>query len=468
MDVQYSDFLTLNEPLVKELVEFLSGQYSFVSVLATDCFGTRYSVTSSSTSVKDSMWSERGFVVRVYNEVQFAEYAFNTLTNQDFPSILEQLKSLAVGALSSIPSSLYVEDEMEKSFFGKVERLYTQDCAEEIIQILSAIEHEAKSHSPHLVDFSAIYEGVNVNKLYYSSNKILRQAYQWSQGYLIPVLRRGDCTRYNYGCFSGLKGLELLSEMAASCKETVETVNLLLEAEPMKPGRYDVICSPEVVGLIAHEAFGHGVELDMFIRNRAKAQHYLDKAVASEITNMRDGAASALHVSSYFFDDEGILASDTKIIENGILKKPISDLLSAMEFGSVPTGNGKRESFEHKAYSRMTNTFFEAGSDNLDEMIASVSHGYFLDGAMSGMEDPKNWGIQCMLLYAREICDGKLTENYFSPVIFTGSVVELLQSITMVSSELQLFGSGACGKGYKEWVKVSDGGPYMKMSARLG
>jgi TldD protein len=38
----------------------------------------------------------------------------------------------------------------------------------------------------------------------------------------------------------------------------------------------------------------------------------------------------------------------------------------------------------------------------------------------------------------------------------------------MASKDYVSFGTGACGKGYKEWVKVSDGGPYLKAVARLG
>ena len=33
---------------------------------------------------------------------------------------------------------------------------------------------------------------------------------------------------------------------------------------------------------------------------------------------------------------------------------------------------------------------------------------------------------------------------------------------------LALEGGGACGKGYKEFVTVSDGGPYIKARIRLG
>jgi len=30
-------------------------------------------------------------------------------------------------------------------------------------------------------------------------------------------------------------------------------------------------------------------------------------------------------------------------------------------------------------------------------MIASIEHGYLLESVQSGMEDPKHWGIQCMV-----------------------------------------------------------------------
>ena len=70
--------------------------------------------------------------------------------------------------------------------------------------------------------------------------------------------------------------------------------------------------------------------------------------------------------------------------------------------------------------------------------------------------------------FAREIKDGKLTGRIFSPVVLTGYVPDLLKSITMMSDNIELGGCGACGKGYKEWVKVSDGGPYIKATIRLG
>ena len=45
-----------------------------------------------------------------------------------------------------------------------------------------------------------------------------------------------------------------------------------LHADSVVPGMYDVITAPEITGLIAHEAFGHGVEMDMFVKERALGQ----------------------------------------------------------------------------------------------------------------------------------------------------------------------------------------------------
>jgi TldD protein len=116
----------------------------------------------------------------------------------------------------------------------------------------------------------------------------------------------------------------------------------------------------------------------------------------------------------------------------------------------------------------MTNTFFSEGKDKLEDMIASVKHGYYLVQTDNGMEDPKNWNIQCVCAYGREIQDGKFTGKIVSPVVMSGYVPDLLGSISAVSDSKTVIGSGHCGKGYKEWVTVSDGGPCLKARCKLG
>lgn len=476
MKVNNSEFLVLKKPLIKQIISELSKDFEYVSVLGTDVSGKSYRVQTTGVSLGDSMWAERGFVVRVYNGNNYSEFSFNEISEDKLGSIIEKirketLKGIEKAKEAGIETSSYPlvdEKELVENFQGEVELPPEETTPKEIIGKLTSIKEEGHQISDLVVNFIAIYDWVKVSKMFMSNKKDLMQSYIWSQGYVYSVVRRDGKTKYALKGFSGLKGPEMLDEMKGCVKEVIDKAVMLLDAVPIEPGEYDVICSPDVAGLIAHEAFGHGVEMDMFVKNRAKALEYIEKPVASEMVNMHDGAASATEVSSYLFDDEGTVGTDTKIIDGGILKTGISDLLSALNLGTVPTGNGKRESFERKAYARMTNTFFSSGKDKLEDMIASIKYGYLLEDYYSGMEDPKNWGIQCVIAYGREIVDGKFTGKVVSPVMMTGYVPDLLKSITMVSEDMKLSGTGACGKGHKEWVKVSSGGPYLKAKARLG
>ncbi|MGM0641434.1 MAG: TldD/PmbA family protein [Thermotogota bacterium] len=475
MNVTFSNFIESKESLVKKLVQKLSTDYDYVSVLCSDTENKSYDVSEKSTNISNSMWEERGFVVRVYNNNLYTEYSFNTLKEEDLEQLIREIKDEVENTpellkkqvkISDYP--LITEEKIEDEFYGEIVSHPKDISSQEIINRLNRIKEKGMILSKKLIDLRVRFEWAHVSKMFISNKKSLKQSYVWSQGYIIPIMKSEENIKYTFKAFSGLKGTELITEMLENISESVSHTEEILDTKRVNPGEYDIICTPDIAGLIAHEAFGHGVEMDMFVKERAKAVEYIDKPVASQIVNMHDGATSANHVSSYLFDDEGIMGKDTKIIEDGILKRGISDTLSALRLGETPTGNGKRQSYKRKAYSRMTNTFFSEGKDDLEDMIKSIEHGYLLLDEMSGMEDPKNWGIQCMVLSAREIKDGKLTDNFFSPIVLTGYVPDVLKNISMISKNIELTGSGACGKGYKEFVKVSAGGPYIKTKARLG
>ena len=320
----------------------------------------------------------------------------------------------------------------------------------------------------HLLNAMVSVSFVETSKLFITKNRELDQNYAWVNGVIAGVYRENDKVVQTFEISAHPSVREVLEELPTHKEKLLHKAHMLTLAKPITPGVYDVITDPSITGLIAHEAFGHGVEMDQFVKDRALAKQYVGKYVASPICNMRDGAASTLSAASYFFDDDGVLAGDTQIIKDGILVTGISDLASATELGTTPTGNGRRQSSRRKAYARMTNTFFEPGNSKLEDMIASIDHGYMLFETNNGMEDPKNWAIQCVAEYGIEIVDGKLTDNYVSPVVMSGYVPDLLKSISMISDDFVVTGAGMCGKGYKEWVRVSDGGPALKARVKLG
>jgi TldD protein len=83
------------------------------------------------------------------------------------------------------------------------------------------------------------------------------------------------------------------------------------------------------------------------------------------------------------------------------------------------------------------------------------------------MEDPQGWGIQVTCHIGREIKAGRLTNRYFTPVAIAGYVPDVLQTVRGVAGKVTVEG-GWCGKGHKENVPVSSGGPHMWLRAKLG
>ena len=471
MLAKQSAYLLSCRDRLKKLVEELDPYFDYVSVLATDVNGTSFRASQRQLSISDYGDGERGFVVRVYRNGGYCEYSFNDI-NESADHIREELlkqTALLDGLkIEKLETPLLYEESIVKEFAGEVsEELYNLNN-EAIINKLKAISDKAVTRE-HIMECNVSYSAELYHKLFISANRELIQAFGVSFASLMMLGFKDGETQYNSTSASGWCGSELIDQVAANMDETYEDLISMFGAPHITPGEYTVICTPEAAGLIAHEAFGHGVEMDMFVKERAVAKQHMGEKLASTITNMYDGAQGGIHqTASYFFDDEGTIAERTQILKDGYLVSGICDALSAARLNVVPTGNGRRESFERKAYTRMTNTYFGTQCNTLDEMIASTDYGFLVDGMNSGMEDPKHWGIQCILSRAKEIKDGKLTGKVFTPVILTGYVPDLLSNISMLGTDLELNGNGHCGKGYKEWVVVSDGGPYLKTKVRLG
>jgi TldD protein len=463
--VPYSPYLASKRKSFRELVRRLRREYAYASLLATDCAGTRYEVRRAQVAVLDSRWNERGCVVRVHDGTGYREASFNQALS---PEEVLQLLEAGSGGGARVQYPVHRESPLRRRWQSSVRLEPEAVGVEKILGRLTGLRDRAFSQSSLLADMRLVFEQVAVRKLFLSGGRELEQAYLWSQGSLVPVVRRGEDTRYVHTSFSGLKGAELLDEMEDKLAQAVGLAEQLLSAGKVPPGTYEVVLSPGIAGLLAHEAFGHGVEADMFVKGRAKAAGYLGRRVGSERVTLHDGARAARQVGSYWFDDEGTLGGDTAIVEEGVMRSGISDLLSALALGTPPTGHGRRESFERKAYARMANTFFAAGPDRLEDMIASIRRGYLLEQYSSGMEDPRNWGLQGIVLYGREIVDGQLTGRLVSPVIMTGYVPDVLGSVSAAAGEVRMEGAGMCGKGHKEYVKNSMGGPYLKCRLRLG
>ena len=466
----FSNFLSSKKDVCEKLVNKLLEKYEYVSLLGTHSTGKNVSVNTRVTSISDGMSAECGFVLKIYNGCSYSEYSFSEIDENKLDELVEDIISKVTLSSTLLERRVVVskmnDEPLVKDFVRPLEgREYS---LEEVVSKLTEFKDKMHSYSSKIIQAMARYSITEVSSLFISKNRKLTQNYSWVNIMLAAVVREESKVQManDYAAYNSVEKTFEVAE--AKLEKCVRLAEELLNAEAIVPGEYEIITEPSITGLIAHEAFGHGVEMDMFVKNRAKAKDYVGEYVASPLVNMHDGASSILSAASYFFDDDGVLAHDTLIIKEGILQTGISDALSALQLGTEPTGNGRRESYKRKAYSRMTNTWFAPGDSTVEDMIKSVKYGYLLAQTDNGMEDPKNWNIQCVCSYGREIVDGKFTGKIVAPVCMTGYVPDLLKSISMVSNEFEVIGAGYCGKGYKEWVSVSDGGPYLKAKCKLG
>ena len=451
-----------------EIVHRLEEKIPYVSALVTQESGVNLSIDSKQEVISQRE-PKRGIVFTLFNGRFFQEWATDCLDRVFLLRKADEMVRL-VADMEQMESRFTIDPGkvMDQHFVTAVEIDPDDVLLSEMVDACRDLIGRVSSMDYKIVNSRVSYRDGKEHKIFVNRNKVLSSSLTTCSINLAVIGHHQGATHLNYIGADGVMGFEAIKFKKSDLQELVDDLNLLFESRPLDPGTYQVISSPEVSGILAHEAFGHGVEADMFVKGRAKAAEFLNQKVASELVDMNDDPALPGLNGSYFFDDEGQISSETKIIEKGILKRGLTDLRSATVLGLERSANGRRESFERKVYSRMSNTFFDKGKSCFSDMISSVDDGLYLKKSGSGMEDPKGWGIQVGINLAQEIKGGKLTSRVYSPLTMTGYMPDVLKSIDQVGNELGFMGGGMCGKGHKEMVRVSAGGPHLRFKVRLG
>ncbi len=231
-------------------------------------------------------------------------------------------------------------------------------------------------------------------------------------------------------------------------------------------GIQDVIIDAPIAGLLAHEAIGHTTEAD-FVKAGSIAADYLNRQVASPMVNLIDFANTAYGKQCpvpVYIDDEGIVAEDAVIIEDGILKNYMHNKESAAQMGMRPTGNARAFSFSDEPLIRMRNTAFAPGKSKLDDMIASIDDGYYLTHRGNGQADTTSefmFGVPFGYKIKKGEIVGAIKDTTISGVAF-----DVLKTVSMVSDTMNWNNIGMCGK--KQPIPTGKGGPAIKCRVNMG
>jgi len=231
-------------------------------------------------------------------------------------------------------------------------------------------------------------------------------------------------------------------------------------------GSRKCVLHPELAGILAHEAVGHTVEADLVLGGSV-ASYNLDKQVASEIVTMVDFAHTALGQPCplpVYVDDEGVIARDVTLIENGILRNFLHSRETARHFNVEPQGNARAFTFSDEPLIRMRNTAILPGKSKLDDMIASIDDGYYLVKTGNGQADTTGEFMFAVEL-GYEIKKGKIGKAIRETTI-SGVAFEMLKTVDMISDDMYWSSSGFCGK--KQPMTVSMGGPAIRCDMNIG
>lgn len=332
---------------------------------------------------------------------------------------------------------------------------------QEKIKLTNDVVAKVKNFSDKITAARVLYEENAERRIYASNSKFYSQDLMKSTLVMIAYVKTADGeTRYSYDS-AVRNGFEIKKEVDKMIKKVGKDALSMLSAKKIKPGKYTAILSPDLSGLLAHESFGHGMESDTAFNDRAKSVGFIGKKIAPSYVSIIDYPKISTKHGTYFFDDEGNLAKKTYLVRSGVVKDFLTEDFSANMMKIKKSGNARCESFDHKSYARMSNTYFEKGKESSKKMIASVKDGIYLIHASGGMEDPKSWGVQLQGVFGQRIKDGKLVDEYYTDIGVTGYLLTILSNIRKVSKEFEIEGGGSCGKGHKEWVPVSSGGPFL-------
>ena len=245
-------------------------------------------------------------------------------------------------------------------------------------------------------------------------------------------------------------------------REALRQSLVLLDSRPAPAGEMDVVMGPGWPGILLHEAIGHGLEGDF---NRKKTSAFAglmgNKIASDEVTVVDDGTLAGRR-GSLNIDDEGTPTNCTTLIENGRLVGYMQDRQNARLMGMRPTGNGRRQGFDHIPMPRMTNTYMLAGKRDPKEIITSVKNGLYAVSFGGGQVDITSGKFVFTCTEAYRIEDGRVTYPVKGATII-GSGADALTRISMVGNDLELDpGIGTCGK-QGQGVPVGVGQPTLRL-----
>lgn len=265
------------------------------------------------------------------------------------------------------------------------------------------------------------------------------------------------------GALCGFEFFDELDIEALSHKAAERSLRML-SAGYIEGGKMPIVLGNGFGGVIFHEACGHPLETEALRKKATPFAGKLGQLVAHPAVTAVDDGTIYQSWGSIAIDDEGMPTEKTVLIENGILKNYLSDRVGALECNVRRTGSARRESYKYPPVARMRNTYIAAGTNTLDEMLASIDNGLYAPKLGGGSVNPATGEFNFAVEEGYRIRKGKIAEAVRGATLI-GKGHEILPKISMVGSDLEI-AAGMCGAS-SGLVPVTVGQPTLKVDEML-
>ena len=265
-----------------------------------------------------------------------------------------------------------------------------------------------------------------------------------SRSFNTPHLRQG---------YELIEDADLQREAARVAAQAVEKV----KAPVVDAGQYDLVLDPEHLSLTIHESCGHPSELDRALGYEANYAgtsfltteklgtfRYGSPHVSLVADNTEPGTLAATG-----YDDDGVSCQQWDVIRDGIFVGYCTNREVAPKIGATRSrGSNRADGWGSVPIVRIANIGLEPGVATVEQLIADVKRGIYIEGHGSYSIDQRRYNFQFGGDAFWLIEHGRRT-HMLRDVIYHGITPEFWNSCDGVAdrSVRRQYGFITCGKG---------------------
>ena len=250
-----------------------------------------------------------------------------------------------------------------------------------------------------------------------------------------------------------IEDTNFLAEAPRIASQAVEKV----KAPTTAPGLYDLVLDPEHLSLTMHESCGHPSELDRALGYEANyagtsfltAEKRGTFQYGSPHVNLVADNCEPETLAATGYDDDGVACQRWDIVREGLFVGYCTNREVAPIIGETRSrGSNRADSWGSVPIVRIANVGLEPGTATLDELLAGIKRGIYIEGHGSYSIDQRRYNFQFGGDAFWLIENGKRT-HMVRDVVYHGITPEFWGSCDGVAdrSHRRRYGFITCGKG---------------------